>query len=71
MIQDEADDDAEYADSPSETIVIRHGDDGTEIVLEDVTLIEFFALVVIALVVLSGLFAAWRRGRDRRRFYRL
>jgi hypothetical protein len=68
MIQDEADDEADY---PDETIVIRHGEDGTEIVIEDVTLIEFAALVVIALVVLSGFFVAWRRGRDRRRNYRL
>ena len=55
----------------AESITITHGDDGTEIVIEDVTPIEFAALVVIALVVVSVAFMAWRSKRERRRNYRL
>ncbi len=62
MVQDEA-------SEAEETIEIRHGEDGTEIVIEDPTLLEIGALIVIALAVIALAHAVWARGRHRK--YRL
>lgn len=67
-MQDESDDAAED-DYPEETITITHGEDGTEIVIEDPTLLEIGALIVIALAAIALVHAVWSRGRHRN--YRL
>jgi hypothetical protein len=62
MIQDEA-------EAEEETIEIRHGEDGTEVIIEDPTLLEFGVLIVIALAAIALAHAIW--SRDRHRNYRL
>lgn len=56
-------------DEGEELIEIVHNEEGTSVRIEDVTPLEFAALVVIGLVVVSVVFAWWRRRRARGHHY--
>ena len=61
--QEEAAEAHDGAEAASEIIEIHHGEDGTDITIQDPTLTEVGALLVIALGIVGALFVLRRYAR--------